>query len=49
MSDSYRTKLAKLSFPEKVQILERLRDRELIIKKIREKLKAERSKGSNNS
>lgn len=42
MSDSYRKKLAALPFPEKVKILELMRDRELSLAKIREKLKAER-------
>jgi hypothetical protein len=42
MTDSYRKKLAGLSFPEKVQILEQMREREIQIAKIREKLKAER-------
>jgi len=42
MTDSYRKKLAALSFPEKVRILEQMREREIQIARIREKLRAER-------
>jgi hypothetical protein len=42
MTDSYRKKLSALSFPEKVRILEQMREREIQIARIREKLKAER-------
>lgn len=44
MSDPHRKKLAALPFPEKVRILELMREREISIAKIREKLKAERLK-----
>jgi hypothetical protein len=44
MSESYRKKLAALPFPEKVKLLELMREREVSIAKIREKLKAERLK-----
>jgi len=40
MADTFRSKLASLPFAEKIKILEQLRERELLIALVREKLKA---------
>lgn len=44
MADTFRKKMASLSFAEKIKILEKLRDRDRLIAPVREQLKAERLK-----
>ena len=44
MADTFRSKMAALSFAEKIKILEKLRDRDRLIAPVRKKLKAERLK-----
>jgi hypothetical protein len=39
MADTFRSKIASLSFAEKIKILEKLRDRDRLIAPVREKLK----------
>jgi len=42
MADTFRSKMASLTFAEKIKILEQLRERDRLIAPVREKLRAER-------
>ena len=47
MIDSRRKKLAALSFGEKLELLEKLRDRSLMLSEAREKLATKKKRSSN--